>query len=243
MDPETPTTDTTPPAAAQEPAPPAAAPAAQEPSTPAPKLLQMTQEQYNAAMAAARRDGQAQAEKKAKPSTPQPQAAPAQPAANPDADRPVTRAELDAMKRETKFAHTLVEKGLKLSELQRNALLPHFNIGDPDSIVGVAHDLFPHLNAPAAPATPSMPSVPVTPKNGTPPGVATPAAPSYVSPGAPSGSPDAGLDTDPTSWSRDQVRAYEADGTLMARVEAWKARMPGGAAQSIFPNRAPPFKR
>ncbi len=242
MDPETQTTDATQ-ATAQESATPAAeqTPSAAAPA-PAPGGKSFTQEQVNALVAAARREGKEQGRKEAKPSTPQPQAAPVQPAANPDADRPVTRAELDAMKRETKFAHTLVEKGLKLSELQRNALLPHFNIGDPDSIVGVAHELFPHLAAPA-PAAPSMPSVPVPPKNGTPPGVAAPAAPAYVSPGAPSGTPDAGLDTDPTTWSKDQVKAYEADGTLMARVEAWKARMPGGAAQTIFPNRAPPFKR
>jgi len=62
--------------------------------------------------------------------------------------------------------------------------------------------------------------------------------PRYRSPGAPMGSPDAGLDSDPTSWTRDQTKAYEADGTLMARVEAWKAKQPGGGGRSLFPNRA-----
>jgi hypothetical protein len=56
----------------------------------------------------------------------------------------------------------------------------------------------------------------------------------YTSPGSPSPSPRLSDPGSPTTWNRDDVARFRADGSFKARVEAWAARMPGGTGSIPF---------
>lgn len=215
---------------------PTQAPEAQAAPPPAEKLL--TQAEVNAIVAREKRAERQKVERELKATT-QPQATAAQPA-SPPADAPVTRAELEQMKRENKFATALVEKGLKLSELQRNALFPHFDMGNPDAIVEVAHEMFPHLVTPAPAAQPQSVMAPRAPAlvQAAAQAVAQAAAP-YVSPGAPAGNPDVSVGSDPASWTADVIARKIADGTLTKDAREWGNSLPGGRAKGLFRDRIP----
>jgi len=200
-------------------------------SPPAPAEKMLPQSEVNRLLAAERRKTREQAERELRPQTPAAQAQATAATAPMDA-----LSEIRQLRTDLAFTETLNESGLTLSKKQREVLRGHFDPANPESIVELARQVY-GLRAPpaAVAATPSVVAAAPTPQGAA---AERPPGPVYASPGAPMGSPDAGLDSDPTSWTRDQTKAYEADGTLMARVEAWKAKQPGGGGRSLFPNRA-----
>ena len=228
MDPDINTTDTT---LTQEPdvAHPAVAAAAAPPSDPPPPAGKaFTQDQVNAMMAEARRKGREQGRGEAKSHTPAAQDN--KPAATP----PDALSEVQRLRADLQFRDVIADAGLILSAKQRDVLRAHFDPGSPESVVELAKEIYakPALPPAAVPASPA-------PAAATPKGAQPGQAPAYVSPGSPTGSPDVGLESDPMTWTRDQIKAYEADKTFMPRIERWKATQPGGGGASLFPSRTP----
>ena len=229
------TTDSTlPPNGTATEAPGTPAPEAQAAPPPAEKLL--TQAEVNAIVAREKRAERQKVERELKAATPTPTQATAAHPASPPADAPVTRAELEQMKRETKFATALVESGLKLNEKQRTALLPYFDMSNPGAIVDEAHEMFPHLAAPATPPVVQPQSV-MAPRIPAPVQAGAPVPP-YVSPGAPSGNPDVSVGSAPSQWTADVIARKLADGTLTADAREWGNSLPGGRAKGLFNNRS-----
>lgn len=213
-----------------------AAPEAQAaPSAPAEKTF--TQAELNAIVAREKRAERQKAERELKAPTPT-QATAAQPAP-PPADAPVTRAELEQMKQDMAYANLLVEKGLKLNERQRKALRAEFNPSDPESIVEVAHEMFPHLVAPAPTTTVVHPPTVMAPRAPAPVQAAAQSAAPYRDPGAPSGNPDVSVGSDPSQWSADVIARKIADGTLTKDAREWGNSLPGGRAKGLFRDRIP----
>lgn len=210
---------------------PTQAPEVQAAPPPAEKLL--TQAEVNAIVAREKRAERQKVERELKAQTPT-QATAAQPA-SPPADAPVTRAELEQMKQDMAYANLLVEKGLKLNERQRKALRAEFNPSDPEAIVEVAHEMFPHLVTPATTAVVQPPSV-MAPRIPAP-VQAAPAVP-YRDPGAPQGNPDVSMGSDPSQWTADVIARKIADGTLTKDAREWGNSLPGGRAK-LFRDRIP----
>ena len=199
-----------------------------EQGAPAQPAKTFTQDQLNEIVAREKRQARDKALAEAKSHTPAAQDN--KPAATP----PDALSEVQRLRADLQFRDVIADAGLILSAKQRDVLRAHFDPGSPESVVELAKEIYakPALPPAAVPASPA-------PAAATPKGAQPGQAPAYVSPGSPTGSPDVGLESDPMTWTRDQIKAYEADKTFMPRIERWKATQPGGGGASLFPSRTP----